>query len=441
MAILKTTSAPRVWSARRTAGAACALLVLASAATAGAEPQRLSVEDVVRAALREHPRLVSARAHAAAASAQADSARGRLLTPVVVSDEYQHWNKPFQVGFGDNTFTARERDTNTFTVAASQPLLGLLHRGQELKAQSRSASAAEANVRANEGALRDSIEIEYLHLFEAKSLEQVARASEAELAQQVSATEAKLRAGSLTQSDLLRVQVALANARQQEISASTQVTVARANLLAAMGLPPDSRGVEFTEPISLLSAAERAPSGVTAVDKRPEIESARLHAESLDHAERARAFALLPEVNLEAAYSHVTGQVFAPKDAAFVGVKVEWPVWEWGASNGARRAAAQEAAAAQADLAAERRDAATELTVRRAELAAANSAIELAQRTVASAEEAYRVTDALVKAGAGTTTDLLDAQSKLTEARVSLLRARYGRAVAHVRLERASGLR
>jgi outer membrane protein TolC len=150
---------------------------------------------------------------------------------------------------------------------------------------------------------------------------------------------------------------------------------------------------------------------------------------------------MLPEVNVEAAYSRIDGQAFAPKDAAFVGVKVEWPVWEWGASNNARRAAAQEAAAARADLEAERRDAVTELTVRRAEFASATSAVDLAQKTVASAEEAYRVTDALVRAGAGTTTDLLDSQSKLTEARVSLLRARYGRAIAHVRLERASGLR
>lgn len=415
--------------------------VLAQTKLAQAESQRLSVEDVVRVALREHPRLVAARARASAAAAQEDGARGRLLTPIIVSDEYQHWNKPFVVEFGPSSFTARKQDTNTFTVAASQPLLGLLQRSADLKAQARSADAAAAGVRVNEGALRDEIEVEYLHLFEAKSLAEVARASEAELGQQVSETEAKLRAGTQTQSDLLRVQVALANARQQEISANTQVTIARANLLSAMGIAPDDTSVEFTEPATLLAAAERPSASAAAVDKRAEIESARLSAEAADHEKRARAFAMLPEVNLEAAYSHVTGQVFAPKDAAFVGVKVDWAVWEWGASNAARRAAAHQAAAARANLEAERRDATTELTVRRAELASAASAIELAERTVASAQEAYRVTDALVKAGAGTTTDLLDAQSKLTEARVSLLRARYGRAVAHVRLERASGAR
>jgi outer membrane protein len=428
------------------------LLLCLSPALAKAEPRRLGVEEVVAAAVREHPRLVSARARAAAAVAQQGSARGRLFAPIVVSDEYQHWNKPFAIAFAapgaamagaeaPAPVTVRDRNTNTFTVAASQPLLGLLHRNQDLKSQARSAEALAAFVRVSEGDLRDAVEIEYLNLFEAKSMQDVAKASETELAQQVSSTEAKVHAGSQTTSDLLRVQVALANARQQEIAATTQMTVSRANLLAAMGLPPDRVDVEFADPASLLAAAERPATSQAAVERRPELEQARLRAEALDHAERARGFDMLPEVNVEAAYSRVDGQTFAPKDAAFVGVKVEWPVWEWGASNNARRAAAQEAAAARADLEAERRDAVTELTVRRAEFASATSAVELAQKTVASAEEAYRVTDALVRAGAGTTTDLLDSQSKLTEARVSLLRARYGRAIAHVRLERASGLR
>jgi outer membrane protein TolC len=44
-----------------------------------------------------------------------------------------------------------------------------------------------------------------------------------------------------------------------------------------------------------------------------------------------------------------------------------------------------------------------------------------------------------VKVGSGTTTDLLDAQSALTLARLSLARSEYERAIAYVQLERATG--
>ncbi|RYF11590.1 MAG: TolC family protein, partial [Deltaproteobacteria bacterium] len=63
----------------------------------------------------------------------------------------------------------------------------------------------------------------------------------------------------------------------------------------------------------------------------------------------------------------------------------------------------------------------------------------VAEAQVGAAQEAYRVTQALSGAGSATTTDLLDAQSALTEARTALVRARYEAAIASVTLGRAAG--
>ena len=59
------------------------------------------------------------------------------------------------------------------------------------------------------------------------------------------------------------------------------------------------------------------------------------------------------------------------------------------------------------------------------------------ETAIASAEEAYRVTSAQVNAGTATTTDLLDAQSALTTAKLNLARAQYERTIARVQLDRA----
>jgi outer membrane protein TolC len=431
-------------------GSRSASLVVASsffaaalfASTAHAEPRRLTVEDVVRMALSSHPRLAAARSHAESAHLLKKSAGGRMLPVLAATEEFQHYDSPFDIAFGGQTFRARDQDTNTATVSASQPVLGLLHRLEEYKAQARSADAADASVRVAEANAKEMLEVQYLSMFEANALEQIAHASESELAEEVTVTEARVKAGALTQADLLRVKVAQANARQQAIAARTQATVARAELLSAVGFSPADKEVEFVEPTTLLQAApvNVASSETALIDARPEVERARKSAEAARHTARARMFGLLPEVDLEAAYARVDGQVFAPKDSAFVGVKAAWPFWEWGSSYHAQAAASAEAEAAEHDLENERRQVLVEVTSRRAELEAAVGAVELADETIKSAEEAYRVTDVQVRAGAATVTDLLDSQAALTQARLNLARARYQQAIARVELERAAAV-
>ncbi len=70
---------------------------------------------------------------------------------------------------------------------------------------------------------------------------------------------------------------------------------------------------------------------------------------------------------------------------------------------------------------------------------AARGAVGTAEKAVASAEEAYRVTDAALKAGTATTTDLLESQSALSQARLNLTRAQYELVLSDVALAHASG--
>jgi len=430
-----------LWLAGSLPSLAATLLVSATAPAA----ERLGVEEVLQLALGSHPSLQAARAQTRAAEERQSGARGRLLPAVSVHDEYQHWDSPFDIAIGGDAAAppvrARAQDTNTFTAAVSQPLLGLLGRIQDQAAQSNAAEARAAQTDVVAASLREQLQIQYLQLFEARAMQQVAKSSQAELAQQVTNTQVKVQAGTLTNADLLRVQVALTNARQQEIVAVTAQSVARAQLLSAIGRAPDDASVEFLEPTQLLEQSQHGPPKVAAApDTRPEVVRAEREAQAAHHEERSRFFALLPEVDLNAAYTRVDGQIFAPQNAAFIGVKADWPIWEWGATSSAHAAAREEESAARSNVENERRRALTEVSVRRAELTAADSAVGLAREGVNSATEAFRVTEAVVRVGSGTTTDLLDSQSALTQARLHLARAEYERAIAFVQLERAMGL-
>ena len=136
---------------------------------------------------------------------------------------------------------------------------------------------------------------------------------------------------------------------------------------------------------------------------------------------------------------HMTGQAFVKPDSAFIGLRAGWQIWDWGARWFQHRAAESQAVAAQAQADETRRHVQTDVAAKLANVRATASALETGRTTIGSAEEAYRVTTVLLAAGSANTTDLLDAQSALTQSRLNFARARYEYALARMSLARALG--
>ena len=428
--------------------AALAALVVTTAVTTVEAAQRtLTIDDAVALALKTNPRLAAARARAESADALATSAGRRMLPSIHLSDEAQYWNAPFNVSFGAMPFTVRKQETNTFTAAAAQPLLGLLRANDERETLAEQSAAERADIAASEADLRANVETQFLRVFEAQALEQIAAASVRDLSEQVTVAKARLASGVITNADLLRIQVAVANAEQQALEARSQQQTSRAQLFAAIGLgPADAAELTLVEPSERLNKARTAAAPGTlqmllpeATQRRPELAAQGHLVTAAERQRSARGFALLPDIDLEAAYIRTDGQVFAPPNSAFVGVKANWAIWEWGASELQRKAAAIQAEAAARDRDALARQIEAELTASLAQGDAARGAVGSAEKAVASAEEAYRVTDAAVKAGTQTTTDLLQSQAELTQARLNLTRAQYEMVLSDVALARATG--
>ena len=379
-----------------------------------------------------------------------------MLPVVHLSEEWQYWNDNFSVNFALPTapgqpaaapaeFLARQQRTNSFVAGIQQPVLGLLHLDDEKDSLAAGTEAGRAQIAAAEADLRQNVETQFLRYFEALAVKEIADASEHELGAEVEVARARLASGVITRADLLRIEVAVANAHQQGLQAMSQAQVSRATLLALIGTGAADAGVAFVEPRTLLAAARTPPARFDVLlpqahARRPEIVEQLHLIDAADRTASARGYSLLPDVNAEAAYLRTDGQVFAPKNSAFVGVKAEWSIWEWGASNHLRRAALADAAAARRDLEATERQIESDLAISLAQGDAARGAVDAAEKAIASAEEAFRVTEAQVKAGAATTTDLLEAESALTQARLNLTRAQYELALAHVAVKRASGV-
>jgi outer membrane protein len=429
-----------------------ALAALTSFLVLGADlpgGQRLTMEQAVQMAIEASPALAAGRARARGSQAQAKSVRGHLLPVLTVSDELQRWDSPFDPTLTmpppapASSFRARDLTTNMLVVAAGQPLLGLLHLSSDHHALSAAAAATDFDLQTMAANLRDEIRTEFIRMFEARALAGVAQSAQAQLGEQLAVAKEKLGAGVLTPADVLRLDVAVANARQQEIQAQAAEQIARSSLLVALGREPQDTSLDFVEPATLDTAdnvaRDLAPLVAKATESRSEVHSARLAAAAAAAHARSRSYALLPDLDLEAGYMHSTGQTFVKSDSAFVGLRLNWQIWDWGARWYQRQQAEAQAEAARAQSDETRRRIQTEVAAKLANVRATASALETGRTAIGSAEEAYRVTTVLLAAGSANTTDLLDAQSALTQARLNFARARYEYSLARMSLARALG--
>ena len=439
---------------------AVALSIASSTASrAEAAPRALTIDEAVALALRTSPQLASARARAEGGDLNAASAGRRMLPAIHVTDEAQLWNAPFAIAFPSGSspgtppsmpppaFVVRNRETNTFVASFDQPLMGLFRANDERETLTEQSAADRSQIAASEGDLRQNVETQFLRVFEAQALEQIAGSSVHELSDQVTVAKARLASGVITQADLLRIEVAVANAEQQALEAHSQGATARALLFAAIGLPPaDAAELTLVAPEARLAAVRAKGASPSleslmpqARDHRPELAQQGHLILAADRQVGAKTFALLPDIDLEGAYIRTDGQLFNPPNSAYLGVKASWAIWEWGASNLQRKAAAIQADAARRDQEMLARQIEAELSASLAQGDAARGAVDTAEKAVASAEEAYRVTDAALKAGAATTTDLLESQSALTQARLNLTRAQYELVLSDVAMAHATG--
>jgi outer membrane protein TolC len=426
------------------------LLTAASLARAQAA-QTLTVEDAVNEALRVNDQLQAARYRAESAEDTARSARGRLLPALNANDTWQHWDSPFVIQLGPPgaapPTTARNINTNTFTLSGDQPILGLLHRSRDFSAAGSSAEASRADEANSRSQIAEQVRTTYLRLFEAKAAVGIAEASIEQLQKQVQDAQARFNAGTITKADLLRFKTAVANAQQQRIQAETLALNARQTLLTLLARNPEDNTIDFVEPVDLeKQTANPVPGSLDdlvnrALQNRPEVHRAAKQAESARANGQARMLELLPEVDVQAAYSNVRGQIFQPENSFFVGVMTNWPFWTWGTRWYAARSAERQADAAESLREDTRKQVAYDVSSKFVQLQSQFVVVDVAQTAIASAEEAYRVTSAQVSAGTATTTDLLDAQSALTTAKLNLARAEYERAVARVALDRATTAR
>ncbi len=418
-----------------------AIASLVGLGAAAAEPRRVTLEEAIALATEGNFEVEVARAQIAVAEQQVEKTETYRLPRLTVRASVLLWNDKVEIPLMDGLVTIRPQVTGSVEVIAVQPITVSVLLGRLIAFEEASLAVTRAEVDKKQLEVAYQVAEAYLGALQARQLRDVAATSIAQVDASLARVKALIAGGIRDDVDRLRLEAARAGLVQQGFEAEVAAETARRGLSLLLGLP-DGTELELVDvdPTPPPLGWTEADAVAAAKVRRPDV---RIVEQQVVKAERAVDLArgeYIPMLNLVGAYSHSEGQgAFGAKDAAYIGLQLEWNVWDWGARRADLEAAkvghriARRSEAVIADAVA--------FDVRASWLAAdaAQKSLAVAEVGLVASEEAYRLQSVRFAQGAAVTTDVLDAETEVSRARSLATIARYQYLVKWMALARAVG--
>ncbi|WP_448563254.1 TolC family protein [Trichothermofontia sp.] len=283
----------------------------------------------------------------------------------------------------------------------------------------------------------------YFDLQEADAQVRIAEAAVNSAQQSLRDAQLQFQAGVGTRFDVLRAEVQLANEKQNLTNRLAQQQVARRQLSQQLNVP---------QTVNLVASSRVEVAGtwrtpleetiIQAYKNRPGLEQRLAERELRRQQRRAELAATLPQIGAFADYDVLKNldDGIGLTDGNTVGVRLDWRLYDGGAARARARQRSIEAEIAEVGFSDIRNQIRFEVERAYSSLLSNFENIDTARLAVEQAEEALRLARLRFQAGVGTQTEVIDAETDLTNARGNLLQAviNYNRSLAT--LERAVSL-
>jgi outer membrane protein TolC len=415
------------------------------------EGEVLTLAQAIRLAFEANPDLVSASEQIVAADAALALARAEFYPRLGVSEQYGVSNNPvtafmFQLNQAQldpmqDFNNPRTTDDFHTQLRLQQSVYGGERRWHAMHGAEARVGAATMNLASLQNQLVFRIAEAYYRLLQARNLVAVRREAVTQVEQHLEIVRARFRNETAVKSDVLTVEVRMAEERESLISASNQVELAWAVLENVIGASVEYRELPEVIPVPPWNEHIRDVEAAVAaaVSERAEIVS--LASQRQAATEDVLVAQAGKRLNVEAVadYDVFTGDFRRANDSFFAGVIVQLNLYDGGRT---RMNVARACAKLREIQARERRlllD--VELDVRRAyvQLQDAKQRLEVTQQAIGQAGESVREIEVRYRGQAATITQLVDAQVALSSARVRRTNAQADLEIARASLERSVG--
>ncbi|WP_442506164.1 TolC family protein [Novipirellula sp. SH528] len=352
------------------------------------------------------------------------------------------------LGFG--SLPIGEKDFFSSATLATVPLYTSGRISSTVNATCANVHASRFDQRSEMHDLKMEVAEAYVHVLKAEKLVEVARISVNTLEKHLVDVQDLFDEGVVANSDVLAVKTTLSDARDKYLQATNGLNLTSAAYNRFVGRPLDAPVSLAELMISQPMSSELAISGVSmqaspdelvaiASAQRSELQAVAHKSNALRHQAKRELAVLGPQVGAAGGFSFLENENLTHEGFWSASLLAEWTVFDGGVAKNKAAALRQQASA----LARLKRDLESRiaLQVRQAwlNLQNANDRIQVAETSVAQAEENLNVALDRYRKEVGTNTEVLDAQTLLAQSRSNYYSATYDAALARVTLDRATG--
>jgi outer membrane protein len=404
-----------------------------------------TIDDAVREALENNPLIRQDMAYRQASVFGEREARADFFPRLSAAYTYQNLAESPFVNLMGNPVVTNSRDQHHWEVALSQPLfsgfaISARHRIAELGLETR-----ELELQQTRQAVTLQVKQRCYDLLMAERALKVAESSEAALAAHEGDVRQFHENGLVPLNDLLKAQVARADALQQRHRTEAGIRNVRSALCLLLGR-------DYGSDIEILDINPSIPLSPTlnaqveqALKSRPEVAVLKQSLQSKHNEKVLAKSEYYPRIDLLGKYQQDGDDLGADNNDysnqynASLGVQAHWTFFEFGKTrarsakiNAEQRALTQALEKIQDDIR-------LQVIQARLDLDVAAKNIESTQTALDQAREHWRITNLLYRQQLTTSTEVLDARSYLDRAESAYFGSRYGYGSASARLAWAMG--
>jgi outer membrane protein TolC len=406
-------------------------------------PGGLTAEEAVHQSIETSPSLERTQALALEAKGGALQAMSGLVPRMDLSGNYTRLSsveRPPQFPLFVDQYTSDATLGYSFTGALAESL-------PSYRAAKKSKAAAKHQIQAERNNVAFEARQAYYEFARAEAALGVAQVTLEQGISQRKETEALVKAGAAPRVDALRTEAQVEAAKVAVARAELGVQVARRALQTLMHVEePPTLGEDLSQPVGGVPREGEAALRERALSERPDLQALRTYVAVKEHQVRASRGGTLPDVGVagRAEYSKPNFRVF-PQVNQFqstwdVTAFVAWSPNDTVAGHGRTKQAQADLQRAHADVTTLEDAIKVEVTQGYQGLLAADAAWEAACVGLEAARETYRVRREQLRAGVVNITDLLQAETELTRARVDVVDSAVGLRLAKATLLRAIGV-
>lgn len=426
------------------------IMIAASGVLFGQEKISLSIEKAIEIGLENSKTLHSSFMNVKSYEANSKATNAAMLPSLKLRASYKRLSEvdPFVIStpFGEFPIAPSILNNYSTQLTLSQPLFT----GFRLKSQSDiadlSTQAAKEQYSAAKSELVYNIKNAYWSLFKSEKLKKVLDENVDRFKAHLADAKNMMSVGMMTNNDVLKIEVQLSDAmfNQSEMENAVQLSkVALANVLG-ISLDTDFQITSSTQ-LNTQKYDELNRLVEKAVEIRPEVKAADLRVQAGESGVTAAKSGWYPQISLEGNfyYSRPNQRIVPAKDEFNdtwdVGVNLNMNLWDW-MTTAHRTDEAQASLAQSIDALGTIKDGVTlEVTQNYLNMQQGKNKIEIAGLTVKQAEENMRVTDEKFKSGLALSSDLIDAEVALIQAKTNYTNSVVDFELAKARLEKSIG--